>query len=35
MEGVNAAVTAKNLEQDLWINWEEWRLVSGRRRQAS
>jgi hypothetical protein len=29
MEGVQAAMTAKNLEPDQWINREEWRLVSG------
>jgi hypothetical protein len=33
MEGVEAAMTARNLEQDQWRNREEWRLVSGRRRQ--
>jgi hypothetical protein len=33
MEGVQAAMTAINLEQDQWRNREEWRLVSGRRRQ--
>jgi hypothetical protein len=33
MEGVQAAVTARNLEQDQWRKREEWRLVSGRRRQ--
>jgi hypothetical protein len=32
MEGVQAAITARNLE-DQWRNREEWRLVSGRRRQ--
>jgi hypothetical protein len=32
MEGVQAAMTARNLKQDQWRNWEEWRLVSGRRR---
>jgi hypothetical protein len=32
MEGVQAAMTARNLEQDQWRNREEWRLVSGRRR---
>jgi hypothetical protein len=35
MEGVHAAMTARNLEQDQWRNREEWRLVSGRRRQLS
>jgi hypothetical protein len=29
MEGVQAAMTARNLEQDQWRNGEEWRLVSG------
>jgi hypothetical protein len=33
MEGVQAAMTAGNLEQDQWRNGEEWRLVCGRRRQ--
>jgi hypothetical protein len=33
MEGVQAAMTGRNLEQDQWRNREEWRLVSGRRRQ--
>jgi hypothetical protein len=33
MEGVHAAVTARNLEQNQWRNREEWRLVCGRRRQ--
>jgi hypothetical protein len=33
MEGVHAAMTARNLEQDQWSNREEWRLVSGKRRQ--
>jgi hypothetical protein len=33
MEGVQAAMTARNLEQDQWRHREEWRLVSGRRRQ--
>jgi hypothetical protein len=35
MEGVHAAMTARNLEQDQWRNREEWSLVSGRRRQLS
>jgi hypothetical protein len=35
MEGVHAAMTAGNLEQDQWRNGEEWRLVSGRWRQLS
>jgi hypothetical protein len=30
MEGVQAAMTARNLEQDQSRNREEWRLVSGR-----
>jgi hypothetical protein len=34
MEGVQAAMTARNLEQDQWRNREKWRLVSGRRRQV-
>jgi hypothetical protein len=33
MEGVQAAMTARNLEQDQWRNREEWRLDSGIRRQ--
>jgi hypothetical protein len=33
MEGVHAAMTARNLEQNQRRNREEWRLVSGRRRQ--
>jgi hypothetical protein len=33
VEGVQAAMTAKDLESDQWRNGEEWRLVSGRRRQ--
>jgi IS5 family transposase len=32
-EGIQAAMTARNLEQDQWRHREEWRLVSGRRRQ--
>jgi hypothetical protein len=35
MEGVQAAMTTRNLEPDQWRNWEEWCLVSGRRRQLS
>ena len=35
MEGVQAAMTTRNLEPDQWRNREEWRLVSGRRRQLS
>jgi hypothetical protein len=31
MEGVQTAMTARNLEQDHWRNREEWRLASGRR----
>jgi hypothetical protein len=33
MEGVQASMTARNLEQDHWKNRGEWSLVSGRRRQ--
>ena len=33
MEGVQAAMTTRDLEPDQWRNREEWRLVSGRRRQ--
>jgi len=33
MERVQAAMTIRNLEPDQWRNREEWRLVSGRRRQ--
>jgi len=33
MEGVQAAMTTRNLEPDHWRNREEWRLDSGRRRQ--
>jgi hypothetical protein len=33
MEGVQTAMTARNLEQDQQRNREEWCLVSGRRRQ--
>ena len=33
MEGVQAAMTIRSVETDLWRNGEEWRLVSGRRRQ--
>jgi len=33
MEGVQEAMTTRNLEQDQWRNREEWRLVSGRQRQ--
>jgi len=33
MEGVQAAMTTRNLEPDQWRNREEWRLVSRRRRQ--
>ena len=29
-EGVQAAMTTRNLEPDQWRNREEWRLVSGR-----
>jgi len=33
MEGVQAAMTTRNLELDQWRNRQEWRLVSGRRLQ--
>jgi hypothetical protein len=33
MEGVQAAMTARNLEQDQWRNRDEWGLLSGRRGQ--
>ena len=33
IEGVQAGMTTRNLESDQWRNREEWRLVSGRRRQ--
>jgi hypothetical protein len=33
MEGVQAAMTTRNLEPDQWRNGEDWRLVSGRPRQ--
>src|SRR5215468_9064438 len=33
MEGVQAAMKTRNLEPDRWRNREEWRFVSGRRRQ--
>jgi len=33
MEGVQAAMTTRNLGSDEWRNREEWLLVSGRRRQ--
>jgi hypothetical protein len=33
MEGVEATMTTRNLEPDKRRNREEWRLVSGRRRQ--
>jgi hypothetical protein len=33
MEGVQAVMTTRNLEPDQWRKREEWRLVSGRRRQ--
>jgi len=33
MVGVQAAMTTRNLELEQWKNREEWRLVSGRRRQ--
>jgi len=34
LEGVQAAMTTRNLESDQWRNREEWRLVSGRRPQV-
>ena len=33
MEGVQAAMTSRDLEPEQWRNREEWRLGSGRRRQ--
>jgi hypothetical protein len=33
MEGVQAAMTTRNLEPDQWRHRVEWCLVSGRRRQ--
>jgi hypothetical protein len=33
MEEVQAAMTTRNLKTDQWRNREEWRLVSGRRRE--
>jgi len=33
MEGVQVAMTTRNLEPDQRRNREEWRLVSGRRQQ--
>jgi hypothetical protein len=33
MKPVQAAKKVRNLEQNQWGNREEWRLVSGRRRQ--
>jgi hypothetical protein len=33
MEGVQAAMTTRNLAPDQWRHREEWRLVSGRWRQ--
>jgi hypothetical protein len=35
MEGVQAAMTIRNLEPDKWRNREEWCWGSGRRRQLS
>jgi len=35
MEGVRAAMTTRHLEADQWLNRNEWRLGSGRRRQLS
>jgi len=33
MEGVQADMTTRNVEPEQWRNRDEWRLVSGRRRQ--
>ena len=33
MERVQTDMTTRNLEPNQWRNGEEWRLVSGRRRQ--
>ena len=33
MQGLQSVTTTRNLETDQWRNREEWRLVSGRRRQ--
>jgi len=33
IEGVQVAMTTRNLETDQWRNREKWRLVSERRRQ--
>jgi len=33
MKGVQEAMTTRNSEPDQWRNREDWRLVSGRRRQ--
>jgi hypothetical protein len=33
VEGVQAAMATINLNADQWRSREEWRLVSGRRRQ--
>jgi hypothetical protein len=33
VDGIQAAMTTRNLEPDQWRNREEWRLVSERRRQ--
>jgi hypothetical protein len=33
MEGVQASMTVRNLEQDQWRNRKEWSLVSGRWQQ--
>ena len=33
IEGVEVAMTTRNLQPDQWRNGEEWRLVSGRQRQ--
>ena len=35
IEGVQAAMIARGLKTDQWMDREEWRLVSGRHRQIS
>jgi len=35
MEGVGAAMKTRHLEEDQWLNRNEWCLVFGRRRQLS
>ena len=34
MEGVQAAMTTRNLEPDQWKNREDWRFVSGKMAKA-